>query len=163
MYFVKYIFEKRKKSVGLPIHKRKLFQRNQDMVFEQDFAPPHCTNENEKFMEENFPAHTPTLWRFEDNHELFFGAKWDDLWVIERYWAILSQRVYRNPRPKHISAVMRRLREEVANTDPNTLIKLVHEIPARMNEIYRLKGKKIPSDFDPSKSKFACTCDVCKS
>ena len=38
---------------------------------------------------------------------------------------------------------MRRLREEVRNTDPKTLTRLVHELPAKMNEIYRLKGKKI--------------------
>ena len=58
---------------------------------------------------------------------------------------------------------MRRLRDEVRQTDPKTLIRLIHDLPAKMNEIYRLKGKKIPSDFDPRKSKFACMCDVCTS
>ena len=72
----------------------------------------------------------------------FFGAKWDDFWYIERMWAIYSQQVYRNPRPTHIDAVMRRLRDEVRNTDPNTLIRLCHELPAKMNEVFRLKGKK---------------------
>ncbi len=43
---------------------------------------------------------------------------------------------------------MRRLREEVRNTDPKTLTKLVHALPAKMNEIYRQKGAKIPSNFD---------------
>ena len=66
---------KRTKSKGLPIHKRKMFKRNQDMIFEQDFAQPHSTNANQEFMEENFPAHTPTLWRYEGKDELFFGAK----------------------------------------------------------------------------------------
>ena len=151
----------RKKSNGVAIHKRKMFQKNGDMIFEQDFAQPHCTNANQEFMEKNFPAHTPTLWRYEDVDPLFFGPKWDDFWCIERLWAIHSQRVYRNPRPTHIDGVMRRLREEVRNTDPKTLTKLVHELPAKMNEIYRLKGAKIPSNFDPRKSPFACTCSVC--
>ena len=53
---------KRKKSKGVPIHKRKMFAKNSDMIFEQDFAQPHCTNENQKFMEGNCPTHTPTLW-----------------------------------------------------------------------------------------------------
>ena len=74
---------------------------------------------------------TPTLWRYQGIHELFFGAKWDDFWFIERMWAIYSQRVYRNPRPTHIDAVMRRLRDEVRNTDPNTLVKLFPWTPSK--------------------------------
>ena len=145
----------RKKRKGQPIHKRKMFAKNGDMIFEQDFAQPHSTNETQEFMEEHFPAHTPTLWRYEDNDPLFFGPKWDDFWPIERLWTIQSQRVYRNPRPTHISGVMRRLREEVRNTDPKTLTRLVHALPAKMNDIYRVKGKKIPSNFDPRKSPYA--------
>ena len=131
------------------------------MIFEQDFAQPHSTNANQEFMEENFPAHTPTLWRYEGEHELFLGQKWDDFWSIERLLGIMSQRVYRNPRPTHISGVMRRLREEVRNTDSKTLTKLVHELPVEMNEIYLQKGAKIASDFDPKKSPFTCKCSVC--
>ena len=146
----------------LPINKRKLFKKNSDMIFEQDFAQPHSTNANQEFMEKNFPKHTPTLWRYVD-HQLFFGPKWDDFWYIERLWGIYSQRVYRNPRPTHIDAVMRRLRDEVRNTDPDTLVRLCHDLPVKMNVIYRLKGKKIPSNFDPRKSPFACHCDICFS
>ena len=101
----------RKKSNCVTIHKRKMFQKNGDMIFEQDFAQPHCTNANQEFMEKNFPAHTPTLWRYEDVDPLFFGPKWDDFWCIERLWAIHSQRVYRNPRPTHIDGVIQCLRE----------------------------------------------------
>ena len=133
------------------------------MIFEQDFAQPHSTNANEEFMEKNFPHHTPTLWRFQGKHELFFGPKWDDFWYVERDWAIMSQRVYRNPRPTNIAAVMRRLRDEVRNHDPKTLMRLCHELPAKMNEIHRLKGKTIPSNFDPRKSPFACNCEICSS
>ena len=65
------VCEKRTKSKGLPVNKRKLFKKNSDMIFEQDFAQPHCTNENQAFMEKQFPAHTPTLWRYQGKHELF--------------------------------------------------------------------------------------------
>ena len=98
------------------IHKRKMFKRNKDMIFEQDFAQPHSTNGNQEFMKEHFPAHTHAL-------EIRRGARavfWPEVgcfWSIERLWGIMSQRVYRNPRPTHISSVMRRLREEVRNTD----------------------------------------------
>ena len=133
------------------------------MIFEQDFAQPHSTNANQEFMELNFPSHTPTLWRYEGKDDLFFGAKWDDFWCIERLWGIFSQQVYRNPRPKSIKGDMRRLRDEVRNTDPKTLVRLVHDLPAKMNEIYNQKGKRIPSNFDPRKSDFACTCAICIS
>ena len=131
----------RKKPKRMQINERKLFNKNSDMIFEQDFTQPHSINANQEFMEENFPAHTPTLWRYQDKDDLFFGAKWDGFWSIERLWGIYSQRVYRNPRPTHIDGVMRRLREEVRNTDPKTLIRLIHELPAKINGIFRQKGK----------------------
>ena len=51
---------------------RKMFKRNKDMIFEQAFAQSHSTNTNQEFMDEHFPAHTPTLRRYEGEHELFF-------------------------------------------------------------------------------------------
>ena len=63
----------RKKSLGLPIHKRKMFAKNSDMIFEQDFAQPHSTNECKNYIEQHFPAHTSALWRFEGSDPLFFG------------------------------------------------------------------------------------------
>ena len=110
----------------------------------------------------NFPAYTPTLWRMKD-HEFFFGAKWDDFWPIEELWAVLSHSVYRNPRPKSIGAVMRRVAKAVRETDPNLLTIMIHQMPAKINEIYSLKGKRIPPNFEPSKSAFACKCKICTS
>ena len=131
------------------------------MIFEQDFASPHKTNVNQEFMEQHFPHHTPVLHRYRYEHPFWFPPKMDDFWPIERIWAILAARVFREPRPKSIALVMRRVREECLNMEESTLIKLVHALPAKMNEIYRLKGKKIQSTFDPAKSPFACKCNVC--
>ena len=64
---------KEKKSKGELIHKQKMLKRNKDMIFEQDFAQPHSTNANQEFMDEHFPVHTPTLWRYEGEHELFLA------------------------------------------------------------------------------------------
>ena len=121
------------------------------------------TNENHEFMAENFPNHTPTLHRFRNVHPYWFPPKMDDFWPIERIWAILAQQVYREPRPKTIAAVMRRVRDECRKMKESTLTKLVHQLPAKMNEIYRLKGKKIPATFDPKKSPYACKCSICLS
>ena len=57
---------------------------------------------------------------------------------------------------------MRRLREAVKNVKESTLTKLVHDLPAKMNEVYRVKGKKVPPSFDPNKSPFACKCKICE-
>ena len=48
-----------------------------------------------------------------------------------------------------VKKLMRGVREASKNIDQRTLIKLVHQSPAKMNEIYRLKGKRIPPLFDP--------------
>ena len=114
-------------------------------------------------MEEILPNHTPTLHRLRHIHPFWFPPKMDDFWLIERLWAIMAQRVFRSPRPQTIAAVMRRVREECRSFNEKTSTKLIHELPAKMNEIWRLKGKKIPADFDPSKSPFACKCSICTS
>ena len=114
-------------------------------------------------MSTNFPQHTPTLHRFRGKHDLYFPPKMDDFWPIERVWAILAARVYRNPRPTHISGVMRRVREAVREFNATTLTKLVHEMTAKMQEIYRLKGQKISPGWKAKNSKYACRCSVCSS
>ena len=91
------------KCKELPTHQQKIFKRNGDMVFEQDFAQTNSTNANQEFTEQNIPAHPPTLWRYEGKDELFFGPEWDDLWSIERLRGIMSQRVYWNSRPTNIA------------------------------------------------------------
>ena len=100
---------------------------------------------------------TQKTWEVEEK------AKWDDFWWIERLWAIMGTEVYREPRVWTVKKLMRRVREASKNIDQRTLIKLVHQSPAKMNEIYRLKGKRIPPSFDPKKSKFASKCSVCLS
>ena len=114
------------------------------------------------FMEQNFPALTLTLHRFREKHPWYFPPKMDDFWVIERLWAILAAKVYRNPRPTHVDALMRRVRDAVRETKPETLTKLVHEMPARMNKIFEMKGRKIPAGWKARNSQWACKCDVCK-
>ena len=46
---------------------------------------PHSTNTNQEFMEENFPAHTPTLWRYEDKDDLFFVQSGTTFGVLSDY------------------------------------------------------------------------------
>ena len=110
------------------------------------------------------------LWYF------LFCQKSVSIWYWSRYmfhgcFAIVFEAIiwvkpfsyWHEPRPKTISAVMRRVRDECRALDEKTLTKLVHELPAKMNEIHRLKGKKIPANFDTKKSPFACKCGICSS
>ena len=106
---------------------------------------------------------TPTLHRLRHISSSLVSPKMDDFWPIERLWAIMAERVFRSPRPQTIAAVMRRVREEYRSFDKKNLTKLIHELPAKMNEIRRLKGKKILVNFDPSKSPFGCKCSICTS
>ena len=104
---------------------------------------------------------TPVLHRYRGKHPLYFGAKWDDFWWVERFWAILCNEVYREPRPKTIKKVMRRVREASLNVSEKTLIRLVHQSPARMHEIFKQKGGRIPARWNYKKSPYACTCKIC--
>ena len=112
-------------------------------------------------MEANFPNHTPTLHRFRGKHPYYFPPKLDGIWEIEECWGVMSQEVYRELHPTHIDAVIRRVREASLKLTTETLTKMRHAFPAKWNEVYRLKGKKIPSTFDPRKSKYACKCKIC--
>ena len=73
---------------------------------------------------------------------LYFPPKIYDFWPIERVWEILAPQVYRNPHPTHISGVIYR----------------VHGMPAKLQEIYRLKGTKIQSSWKAKNRKYACRC-----
>ena len=48
-------------------------------------------------------------------------------------------------------------------TEEVTLTKLVHELPARIQEIYRMKGDRIHPSWDYEKSPYRCMCKVCNS
>ena len=85
-------------SGGVATNRRKLFEDNQHMVFEQDFAACHSTNANQEFMSQHFPNHTPTLWRLEQDE--FFLSKCDG------FCAILAGMVYRHSSPKTITTVL---------------------------------------------------------
>ena len=96
------------------------------------------------------------------SHHLFGGIKENllfssekhgkDFWHIERMWGMFSHRDYQHLRPTNIPGVMRRLRDEVINTNSGTLLCLGHELFSKMTDIYRHKEKKIGSNFDTRKS-----------
>ncbi len=95
-----------------------------------------------------------------------------DFWVIDRLWTILAKGVYRHSRPAHVDALMRRVPGAVRDVQPETLARLVHEIPARTNKIYEMTGRKIPPGWKAGNShglastkcvgEFSLSTSVCK-
>lgn len=62
-----------------------LFDNNEDWIFEQDHARCHDANVTQEYLMQSVPD--------------FFGkdetpAKMDDLWCIERIWAVMKNKVY---------------------------------------------------------------------
>lgn len=67
----------------------------------------------------------------------------------------MTSNVYKEPYPKTILALKRRLKKCWSEISSGTLLKLVHQIPLRLKEIEKKKGFKI-IDF-----KEHCFCDMC--
>ena len=147
----------------MQINERKLFKKNSDMIFEQDFAQPHSTKANQEFMEESSPAHTPTLWRYQDEYDLFFGAKWGDFWSIERLWGYILKECIEIHGLRTLMASCGGSEKKLGTRTQRHWFGLFTSFQAKMNEIFRQKGKRIPSNFDPQKSPFACKCEICTS
>ena len=57
-----------------------------------------------------------------------------------------------------IHLLIRRIRKAHRETSVTTLTKLIHELPARIQEIYRVKGDHIHPSWDHKKSKYHCKC-----
>lgn len=54
------------------------------------------------------------------------------------------------------------VQKEWINFSPTKLTIIVHEMPARINEMVRMQGLKIHPSWKAQNSKFKCTCDVYK-
>ena len=133
------------------------FYLKKNWIWEQDWCKPHSAKICDAWLEKNIPFHTPTL-RSEMNAKYWFPAKMDDFWIIERVWGIMKQEVYAEPRPKNVYELVDRIKKAHSNLTTETLTKLVHEMPARMQEIYKMRCHKIHLSWDYDSSLFRCTC-----
>ena len=141
------------------IDEKVLFEDMDDWFWEHDYAPPHGTIVANEYLEENVPRHNCLLpsRRYEEN---WISEKLDDVIPIERLWVIWCPIVYASPVPETIKSLQLRIRKAHRQTSVETLTKLVHEIPARLQEIYRVKGGGIHPSWKYEKSKYRCTCQA---
>ena len=114
----------------------KLFDDSKDWIFEQDHARCHDSNIVQDYLLENVPE--------------FFGksetpAKLDDLWCIERIWAVMTYKVYGKGQgqPKTLEELKQRIVDSWKSLEVKMLRKAVHQMPLRMKQIVENKGARV--------------------
>lgn len=146
---------------GPRIDQKKLFDDPENFIFEHDWAKAHATWSNERFLEKNAPYHTPVL-RSLKGKAFWMPPVLDDFWYVERCWAEMATSVYEHPPPQNIKQLLYRVRRAHKKLTVEFLTKRCHELPARINEIYRLKGEKIHPSWKVTKDNpHACHCHIC--
>ncbi len=125
-----------------------LFDDNEDWIFEQDHATCHDNHVVQEYLMENVPD-------FFSKYDV--PAKMDDLWCIERIWAVVSNKVYGEGQnqPKSLQELKRRIIKAWNSLNSKILRKAVHQMPLIVNEIIKRKGGRV------SRFKQHCECRLC--
>ena len=158
---------------------RKLWNDNQNWIFQQDHASAHKTVKVDNYCKNNLPRYFKILDRYkpnadeydsddeisEDDDSLFMPSKMDDVSPIERVWAYCSNKmdeVYKN-KSDDMKEHMKRW-DKVWKEVPEEFVKRIcHQIPARLYEIIERDGKKLPSGWSPAADNpYVCQCRFCK-
>jgi len=66
-----------------------------------------------------------------------------DLSPIEDLWSILSSRVYRDPEPKDVAQLKRRLQHACRSIKVETLKTMIGSMPKRIQAVIKLKGNTV--------------------
>jgi len=115
---------------GGPIE-RKLFSSKKDMTFVQDGAPAPSSKATQPWCQENLPnCIAKDGWPVNS----------PDLNPIENTWSITDETTYKDPVPKTMTELKRRLRFPWKNVTLDTLKELAHFMPRRLEKIINNKG-----------------------
>ena len=127
----------------------KLFEDNEDWIFEQDHATSHDSNIAQEYLTQN----VPNFFQKDDA-----PSKLDDLWCIERIWAVMTYKVYGQgqDQPKTLAELKKRIIKAWKSMETKMLRKAVHQMPLRMKQIVKNKGGRI------TQFKESCQCELCK-
>lgn len=113
---------------------RTLFSAPNAGLFQQDGARCHTSVKTIRWLDENvFSYIRPKEW----------PPNSPDLSPIENIWSTLSVSVYRDPEPKTIAQLRRRLRQAWKAVTPGTLVNLMNSMPGRMRDVIRMKGNTV--------------------
>ena len=101
-----------------------------DPVFQQDGARCHTSAVTTKWLDDNLPSHIkPKDW----------PPNSPDLSPIENLWSILSLSVYKDPEPKNVYQLKRRLQRAWRSIAVGTLQTLIQSMPDRVSAVIKQK------------------------
>ena len=136
-YYINNILEKevkpllRRKNVNEAIDKRKLFSSNRHMTFVRDGAPAHAVKATQAWCKRNLPNFIEkTSW----------PPNSPDINPVENLWSIMDEVVYKDPTPKTMKDLKRRLKQAWKNIPLSTLHDLSHSMPQRLQNVIKNKG-----------------------
>jgi len=122
-YYINNILEKEvklllhRKNVNEAIDKRKLFSSNRHMTFVKDGAPAHAAKATQAWCKRNLPNFREKTSRPPNS---------PDINPVENLWSIMDEFVYKDPTPKTVKDLKRRLKQAWKNIPLFTLHDLSH-------------------------------------
>jgi hypothetical protein len=134
-YYIDNILKKlAKPAFNDSIIHRLLFSAPNTGLFQQDGARCHTSVKTIRWLDGNIPSYI---------HPNDWPPNSPDLSPIENIWSILSTNVYRDPEPKTLALLKRRLRQAWKAVTPDTLTNLMNSMPGRMREVIKTKGNTV--------------------
>jgi hypothetical protein len=134
-YYIDNILKKlAKPAFNDSVVQRMLFSAPNAGLFQQDGARCHTSVKTIRWLDENIPSYI---------HPKDWPPNSPDLSPIENIWSILSTNVYRDPEPKTLAHLKRRLRQAWKAVTPDTLTNLMNSMPGRMRDVIKMKGNTV--------------------
>ena len=97
---------------------------------------------NNDWLKDNVPHYTPTLHSRSDA-EFWCSPVIDDFMCVGCGRAEMANGVYSPDYPSYMKELMKRVRKANLIPTPTFLTKIIHQLHARINQIYENKGDKI--------------------
>ena len=139
-YYIENILEKivkpafSRESHDGSIVERKLFSVQEKGLFQQDGARCHTSAKTIRWLDDNLPSYI---------HPKNWPPNSPDLSPIENIWSILSTSVYRDPAPKTVIQLKRRLRQAWKSVTHEILSNLMNSMSGRMQDVIKMKGNTV--------------------